>query len=102
MLKEFRFVIQNHKIKIVNRWLDGMKLYIDGECRDQSKKLLALSNQTLLSANLGELGILEIVPSSSLFSVELDAYLLDSKEQKLHVYSSHDRIPLKSKRLINN
>lgn len=102
MLKEFRFVIQNHKIKIVNRWLDGLKLYIDGECRDQSKKLLALSNQTLLSANLGELGILEIVSSWSLFSVELDAYLLDSKEEKLHVYSSNARIPLKSKRLINN
>lgn len=102
MSKEFSFVIQNHKIKIVNRWLDGIKLYIDGECRDQSRKLFALGNQTLLSANLNELGILEIVPNSGMFSIELDAYLLGSQEQRLHVYSSYDRVSLKAQRFIKD
>lgn len=102
MFKEFNFMIKSHKIRIVNRWLDGIKLYIDGECRDQSRTLFAVGHQTLLSANLAELGILEIVPCSGWFSIELDAYLVDSKNQRLHVYSSYDRIPLRSKRLIKN
>lgn len=102
MAKEFNFVIKEHKVKVINHWFNGIKLYIDGECRDQSKTLFNIGNKTLLSANLGELGVLEIVPNLDFFFLGLDAYLSDTNNQRLHIYSSHGRIPLKAKRLFKN
>jgi hypothetical protein len=102
MAKEFSFMIKDYKVKVVNRWFDGIKLYINGECRDQTKTVFIIGNETLLSANLDVMGVLEIVPQLGMFSIELDAYLLDSNDQRLHIYSSNGRVPLKAHRLINN
>lgn len=98
MRKEFVFTVKDHKVKIVNSWSLGTKLYIDGECRDQDSTFLASGKSALLSANLGEFGILEIFPMSALISVEMDAFLIKGIE-KLHVYSSHKRLNLTEQRL---
>lgn len=93
MRKEFRFIVKNHKIKITNSWLWGAKLYIDGDLRDKDSTLLANGKTTLLSVNLGEHGILEVMPTSAIISVEMDAFLIVDNH-KQHVYSSHKDITL--------
>ncbi len=98
MRKEFEFTIKDHKIKIVNSWSRGAKLYIDGECRDQDSSFLANGKMALLSANLGKFGILEVYPISALISVEMDAFLIKDNN-KQHVYSSHKRLSLTEQRL---
>jgi len=75
----------------LNSWWNGAKLYIDGELKDRDKTFLALSKQVLMSANLKEVGILEIIPLSGLISVEIDAYLRSGQQRK-HIYSSHKRM----------
>ncbi len=98
MRKEFEFTVKDHKIKIVNSWARGVKLYIDGDFRDQDSSFIPNGKTALLSAKLGEFGILEIFPMSALFSVEMDAFLIrDNKKQ--HVYSSHTRLNLTEQRL---
>lgn len=97
MRKEFKFSVKSHQVKITNSWLHGAKLYIDGDLRDFDRSLTANGKTALLSAKLGEFGILEIFPSS-LFTVEMDAFLTKDSE-KLHVYSSHKRISLNEQRL---
>lgn len=101
MLKEFSFKIQDTKIRIVNTWFHGVKLYVNGEYRDYNNQFFILSKQVLLSANLGDLGVLEIEVKPGLISMELDAYLEQGRE-RLHIYSSHDRISLKAQRLIRD
>lgn len=91
MRKEFEFTVKGHKVKIVNTWVRGAKLYIDGECRDRDSTLLANGKSVLMSASLGELGILEIFPKSALLSVEMDAFLT-SRNGKQHVYSSRKKL----------
>jgi len=98
MRKEFEFTIKNHKIKIVNSWTRGAKLYIDGEFRDQDSSFLANGKTALLSANLGKFGTLEVFPMSALISVEMDAFLINNNE-KQHIYSSDKRLSLTEKRL---
>ncbi len=97
MRKEFKFKVKGHEVKITNSWIHGAKLYIDGDFRDFDKSLTANGKIALLSANLGEFGILEIFPSA-LFTVEMDAFLTKENE-KMHVYSSHKRLNLKEQRL---
>ncbi|WP_286235675.1 hypothetical protein [Thalassotalea sediminis] len=98
MRKEFEFTVKAHNVKIINSWFRGAKLYIDGECRDQDYTFLASGKRALLSANLGEHGMLEIFPVSALISVEMDAFLISGTERQ-HVYSSHKRLSLKEQRL---
>lgn len=98
MRKEFEFTVKNHRIKIVNSWFTGAKLYVDGHFCDKDYSLFAFGNKPLLSANLAEFGILEIFPKSALISVEIDAFLINHNE-KQHVFSSHKRLSLKEKRL---
>lgn len=98
MRKEFEFTVKDHKVKIVNSWVRGAKLYIDGDCRDQDSSFFATGNSALLSANLGELGILEVFPRSALISVEMDAFLIKGNE-KQRVYSSKQRLSLAEQRL---
>ena len=98
MLKEFNFKISDTKIRIVNTWFSGAKLYVNGEYRDYNNQLLILSKEVLLSANLGDLGIVEIEGKAGFISMELDAYLYKEQE-RLHIYSSHERISLKAQRL---
>ena len=101
VVKEFSFKIQDTKIRIVNTWFSGIKLYVNGEYRDYNNQFFILSKQVLLSANLGDLGILEIEVKSGLSSMEFDAYL-DQGHERLHIYSSHERISLKAQRLIRD
>ena len=97
MRKEFKFNVKNHKIKVTNSWFHGAKLYVDGDFRDFDKSLSANGKVALLSANMGELGILEIFPVA-LFTVEIDAYLVfDNTKQ--YVFSSHKRLSLTEQRI---
>ena len=98
MRKEFEFTVKDHNVKIVNSWTRGAKLYVDGDFRDQDSSFLANGKTALLSAKLGEFGILEIYPMSALVSVEMDAFLIKDNE-KHHVYSSHNRLSLTEQRL---
>jgi hypothetical protein len=97
MSKVFQFKVKNHTIKIVNSWLRGAKLYVDGDFRDHDSTFLAIGKKSLLSASLGESGVLEIIPMSALFSVEMDAYLISDNSTQ-HVYSSHKRLSLTEQR----
>ncbi|GAA0812470.1 hypothetical protein KO495_00610 [Colwellia sp. D2M02] len=97
MRKEFTFTVKGHKVKITNSWFHGAKLYINGDFKDFDKSFTANGKVALLSASLGEYGILEIYPSS-LFTVEMDAYLTKGDEHR-RVFSSHKRLNLKEQRL---
>ena len=98
MRKEFQFRVKGHDIKVVNSWVRGLKLYVDGDLRDQdSSVLFANGTVALLSANLEEFGILEICPISALISIEIDAYLI-SNNSKQYVFSSHKRLSLTEQR----
>lgn len=98
MRKEFIFSYKNYKIKIINSWSGGIKLYVDGDLRDHDTSHFANGKVALLSAKLGKLGILQVYPSSSFFSIEIDVCLIQ-KDQKQYLYSSHKRLPLKEQRL---
>jgi len=92
MRKEFKFNVKDHQIKVTNSWFHGAKIYVDGDFRDFDKSLSAYGKVALLSANLGELGILEIFPVA-FFTVEIDAYLVFDNTQQF-VFSSHKRLSL--------
>lgn len=92
MKKTFQFQVAEHEIRVINNWFSGAKLYVDGEARDSDSTWVAFSRETLMSANLGEQGILEIVPISRVFSVEMEAYLRHGK-QRVQVFSSETRQP---------
>ncbi|WP_163936235.1 hypothetical protein [Paraferrimonas sp. SM1919] len=98
MRKTFEFNVKGHSVKITNSWFSGAKLYVDGDLRDTDRTFLALQSKPLLSANLGEAGILEINPLSKAITVEMDAFLIKDG-QKQPVYSSHKRLSLTQKRL---
>jgi len=98
MGKVFQFKVKNHTIRIVNTWSSGVKLYVDGDLRDTDKSLFANGKAALLSASLGEYGILEIFPLSGLISVEMDAYLI-LNNSKQYVFSSHKRLSLTEQRI---
>ncbi|WP_019027741.1 hypothetical protein [Colwellia piezophila] len=98
MRKEFQFRVKNHTIKIVNTWIRGVKLYVDGDLRDHDTSFWANGKVALLCANLGEYGILEIYPRSGLVSVEMDAYLI-LNNSKQYVFSSHQRLSLTEQRM---
>lgn len=98
MRKIFEFKVKGHKVKVVNRWYGGMKLYIDGNLKDTDTSFLAFGKTALLSSRIGEHGVLEILPISTFLSVEIDAVLNNNNELQ-HVYSSHRRLSLKERRL---
>ncbi|WP_028109132.1 hypothetical protein [Ferrimonas futtsuensis] len=98
MRKEFSFKVKGHDIRVTNSWLRGAKLYVDGDLRDCDRSFIATGKTALMSANLGDEGVLEVFPLSGLFSVELDVYLI-KQEVRLQVYSSHERLSLTEKRL---
>jgi|AntRauMFilla1563_2_1112583.scaffolds.fasta_scaffold15982_2 hypothetical protein len=98
MRKEFLFNVDKHRILVVNTWIRGMKLYVDGDLRDHDSSFLPSGKAAMLSASLGDTGILEINPRSSLMSVELDAYLI-CENVKDHIFSSRQRLSLKQRRI---
>ncbi|GAA0303858.1 hypothetical protein N9W11_04490 [Psychrosphaera haliotis] len=95
--KEFVFNVKGKEVRICNNWIRGIKLYVDGDFKDEDKRLFAFSGKTLLSANLGEGVILEVVPVSATFTVEMDAYLREGQTRTL-AYSSYQRLSLKEQR----
>lgn len=98
MRKEFQFKVKNHTIKIISTWTRGVKLYVDGDLRDHDSSFLANGKTALLSANLGDNGVLEVNPVSGLISVEMDVYLI-LNNSKQRVYSSHERLSLTEQRI---
>ncbi len=97
MRKEFRFIVKAHTIRVVNTWTRGIKLYVDGDFRDQDTSFFVNGKAVLLSAKLGEYGILEIY-LSAFTSVEIDAYLV-LNNSKQYVFSSHKHLSLTEQRL---
>lgn len=95
--KEFVFNVKGKEVRICNNWIRGVKLYVNGDFKDQDKTLFAFSGKTLLSANLGDGVILEVVPVSATFTVEMDAYLREGQTRTL-AYSSYKRLSLKEQR----
>lgn len=41
MRKSWNFEIKGHDIRITNSWLHGMKLYVDGDFKDEHQGLFA-------------------------------------------------------------
>ncbi|MDP5460487.1 hypothetical protein [Alishewanella sp. SMS8] len=96
MRKTWSFKVKGHSIKVVNTWFHGMKLYIDGDLRDHDSSFLAFGNEVLMFANLGEEGIIEIIPRAFL-TVEVDAFL-SKDDESVPVFSSTNRLSLSQQR----
>lgn len=98
MRKTWSFKVKGHAVKIVNTWFHGMKLYIDGDLRDHDRSFLAFGKEVLMSANLGDEGVLEVKPRA-FFTVEVDVFLSNGNEN-LAVFSSTNRLSLSQQRKI--
>lgn len=96
MRKTWNFEVKGHVIKVVNSWLHGMKLYVDGDLRDHDRSFFASGTEVMLSARLAELGVLEIEPRS-LVTVEIEVYLAKDGQRQL-VFSSTKRLSLSQQR----
>lgn len=96
MRKTWNFEVKDHAIKVVNSWLHGMKLYVDGDLRDHDRSFFAFGGEVMLSANLGEVGVLEIQPRAFV-TVEIDAHLA-SEGKRQPVFSSTKRLSLSQQR----
>ena len=59
--KELIATYKNHKIRVLNTWFSGAKLYVDGECKDSSSAIIATNkNSPMLSAKLNDDDIVEV------------------------------------------
>lgn len=96
MRKTWNFEVKGHSITVVNSWLHGMKLYVDGDFKDHDRSFFTFGGKVLLSTNLGELGVLEIEPRAFL-TVEIDVYLASSGKRQ-PVFSSRKRLSLSQQR----
>lgn len=98
--KEFKFNYKHHEIRVMNDWVRGIKLYVDGDHRDWDKRFYASQNDVLLSAQIEEGLILEIVMGPTLFTVQIDAYVrqVGQKDKGAHIFSSHGRVSFRDKR----
>jgi hypothetical protein len=52
MPKEWIAMHNGCKIRVTNAWTGGAKLYVDGDCRDESQSLFASSSSPTLSARV--------------------------------------------------
>lgn len=96
MRKTWSFKVKGHAVKVVNSWFRGIKLYIDGDFKDHDGSFFAFGREVMLSAGLGDEGVLEIEPTAYV-SVEIDVYLCKDNERTL-VFSSTRRLPLSQQR----
>ena len=96
MRKEWNFNLSGHTVRITNSWFFGMKLYIDGDVRDEDRGFLALGNEVRLSARIPEVGVLEVEPRAFI-TVEIDVYLKEDGNRNL-VFSSTKRLALSQQR----
>ena len=52
-VKDLNITYKGKKIRVENTWLSGAKLYIDGDCRDTTNRLIALDkDRPVLSASI--------------------------------------------------
>ena len=52
-VKELNAVYKGKKTRVENTWFSGAKLYIDGDCRDTTSRLIAMDKQRpILSASI--------------------------------------------------
>ena len=52
-VKELSITYKGKKIRVENTWFSGAKLYIDGDCRDTTNRLINVdSTKPLLSASI--------------------------------------------------
>ena len=59
--KEVIATYKDHKIRVTNGWFSGAKLYVDGECRDNSSAMIQTNkNSPMLSAKLSDNEIIEV------------------------------------------
>ncbi|GGW64024.1 hypothetical protein [Alishewanella tabrizica] len=96
MRKTWNFEVKGHSIKVVNTWFHGAKLYVDGEFRDHDDSYFAFGGEVMLSANLGDLGVIEIEPRA-FFTVEIDVFLTKEGNRQ-PVFSSRNRLSLSQQR----
>jgi hypothetical protein len=68
-VKEWTAEAKGHKIRVVNTWTGGTKLYIDEDLRDKNDTLVALRRRRWLSAPL-----VRDAPESGLVEVYLRAW----------------------------
>jgi len=55
MTKEWLTVYKGHKIRVVNTWFSGAKLYVDDECKDTNQQLFSTdATRPILTAKLGD------------------------------------------------
>ena len=95
MNNTWNFDVKGNQVKVMNSWFHGAKLYVNGDLKDIDKTIFAFGNEALMSASLGDHGILEINPRSRLFTVELNAFLVKGESKEL-VFSSEKEYGLKS------
>lgn len=103
MKKEWIFIVNSQEVTVVNTWLFGIKLYINGELKDKDFSFFTWGNTAILSAQIKDGHVLEICPRPDLLSLEIDAYLVSNadisqSESTRHVYSSYRSLRLKRQR----
>lgn len=74
MHKEWKIQRSGSTIRIVNSWLGGCKLYVDGDLKDHDKSMVTTSKYPLLSGSFvnsnGEREVVEVFAKSGVLSVE--------------------------------
>ena len=77
MRKEFEFTVKGHKVKIVNSWFGGVKLYVDGDLRDKDSTFIA-NGKTVVDINLKRMPeevVTDVSPMKLLLFVGADYHL---------------------------
>ena len=73
--REVATTYKDQKIRFVNSWFAGCKLYIDGECRDTSSAMIATNKTTpLMTAKLNDEEILEIY-LTAIWAIKIKKYV---------------------------
>ena len=73
--REVATTYKDQKIRVVNSWFAGCKLYIDGECRDTSSAMIATNKTTpLMTAKLNDEEILEIY-LTAIWAIKIKKYV---------------------------
>ena len=107
MKKEWIFIVDNQEIKVVNTWLFGIKLYVNGELRDKDFSLFTWGNTAILSANIAGEHVVEVCPRPDLIALEIDAYIIPNVNSSIsassrHVFSSYRRLSLRQQRFVKH
>lgn len=99
--KEFKFNYKQHEVRVMNDWVRGIKLYVDGDTRDWDKRLYISQGDVMVSAQIDEGEILEIVAGPTIFSIQIDAYVrkVGQDDRGIHIFSSHGRVSFRDKRM---